>query len=97
MRGFRLQRLDHVSLGVSHRPRSIAWYGDGLGLEPRSDPAQGDQPVFRGSCLAPFQAGSETADRNSESADLRHVACAITRDGLERARAHLRELTTSES
>jgi catechol-2,3-dioxygenase len=39
----RLQRLDHVSLNVSDRARSIAWYRDVLGLEQRGEP-RGDDP-----------------------------------------------------
>ncbi len=91
MSGFRLQRLDHVSLNVSDRPRSTAWYRDVLGIEPRNESAQDDSPVFMGSCLALFQAEAETADRNYESVGLRHVAFLVGRIDLERARAHLGE------
>ena len=56
---FRLDRLDHVSLNVSDRPASIAWYRDVLGLEQRNEPRQDDWPVFMGEfgrCIALFQA-----------------------------------------
>ena len=48
MDGFRLQRLDHVSLNVGDRTRSIAWYRDVLGLAPRNEPGRDDEPVFMG-------------------------------------------------
>jgi len=33
MAPFTLQRLDHVSINVTDRPRSIAWYPDGHTVE----------------------------------------------------------------
>jgi len=74
---------------VSDRPRSIAWYRDVLGLEPRSEPGQDDSPVFMGSSVALFQAETEMADRDYESVGLRHVAFAVGSSDLERAQAHL--------
>jgi lactoylglutathione lyase len=75
-------RLDHVSLNVSDRARSIAWYRDVLGLEPRSEDRADDEPVFLGDSLALF------ADRGP---GLRHFAFAMGAAELERAREHLRE------
>ena len=54
-----LRRLDHVSLNVSDRARSIAWYRDVLGLEQRGEPPRDDWPVFMGelgACVALFVA-----------------------------------------
>ncbi len=89
-----VQRLDHVALKVSDREQSIAWYRDVLGLAPHGVATQDDWPVFvgeLGACLTLFQAQSGSAAREVESVGLRHVAFAVTRDGLERAREHLRE------
>jgi catechol 2,3-dioxygenase-like lactoylglutathione lyase family enzyme len=86
-----LQRLDHVSLNVSDRTRSIAWYRDVLGLEQRSEPTDEAEPVFMGefgACIALFQA-QPGADRPYESVGLRHVAFTVA--GLEQAQERLRE------
>jgi len=88
----KLQRLDHVSLNVSDRARSIAWYRDVLGLEQRNEPTEHAEPVFMGefgACIALFQAQSEAPERPSESVGLRHVA--FTVGSLEQAREQLRE------
>ena len=87
-----LQRLDHVSLNVSDRLRSIPWYRDVLGLEQRNEPTEDGEPVFMGefgACVALFQAQSEAPDRPYESAGLRHFA--FTVDSLEAAEERLRE------
>src|SRR5437899_1583886 len=91
---FQLQRLDHVSLNVSDRPGSIAWYRDVLGLEAGHVPAEDDEPVFMGAfgaCVALFQAESPAPERPSESVGLRHVAFTVAKDDLERAQAHFRD------
>ena len=90
----RLRRLDHVSLNVSDRPRSIAWYRDVLGLEQRGEARRDDWPVFMGefgACVALFQAQVETAERAPESTGLRHVAFTVGRDDLASAQTRLRE------
>jgi len=90
----RLRRLDHVSLNVSDRPRSIAWYRDVLGLEQRGEARRDDWPVFMGelgACVALFQAQVETAERQPESTGLRHVAFMVGRDDLAAAQTRLRE------
>jgi catechol-2,3-dioxygenase len=90
----RLRRLDHVSLNVSDRARSIAWYRDVLGLEQRGEPLRDDRPVFMGelgACVALFQAQVDTPERQPESTGLRHVAFTIGREDLEEARERLRE------
>jgi catechol-2,3-dioxygenase len=92
MTTFHLGRLDHVSLNVSDRPASIAWYRDVLGLEQRNEPHQDDWPVFMGefgSCIALFQAAVESSERGKESTGLRHVAFMVGRDDLEQAQEHL--------
>src|SRR5262249_5928252 len=81
---FRLQRLDHVSLNVSDRSRSIAWYRDVLRLELKNEPRADDQPAFMGdfgSCIGLFHG----------EARFRHVAFAMSRNDFERAQAHLTE------
>ena len=93
MSGLGLQRLDHVSLNVSDRPRSIAWYREVLGLEQRGDARRDDWPVFMGefgACVALFQAQVETPERQPESTGLRHVAFMVEPDALARAQAQLR-------
>ena len=89
-----LRRLDHVSLNVSDRARSIAWYRDVLGLEQRGEPRRDDWPVFMGelgACVALFQAQVKTAERQPESTGLRHVAFMVGRDDLAAAQTRLRE------
>jgi glyoxylase I family protein len=89
---FRLDRLDHVSLNVSDRQASIAWYRDVLGLEQRNEPRQDDWPVFMGefgTCIALFQAENVSPARERESTGLRHVAFMLGKDDLERARERL--------
>jgi catechol-2,3-dioxygenase len=88
----RLQRLDHVSLNVADRPRSIAWYRDVLGLEQRNEPTEDAEPVFMGefgACIALFQAEEPAPERPYESTGLRHVA--FTVDSLDRAQERLSE------
>ena len=89
-----LQRLDHVSLNVSDRSRSIAWYRDVLGLAQRGEPRRDDWPVFMGefgACVALFQAQVEAPERQPESTGLRHVAFMVGPDELVRAEGRLRE------
>jgi catechol 2,3-dioxygenase-like lactoylglutathione lyase family enzyme len=84
MAPFHIERLDHVALNVSHRPRSIAWYRDVLGLELQREPRADDWPAFvgeLGACLTLFQAPSA----------LRHVCFAMGAQDFARARAHLDE------
>lgn len=95
MAPFRIQRLDHVSLNVSDRPRSIAWYRDVIGLEQKREPREDDWPVFMGdfgACIALFQATEPGGTGSHEEAvGLRHVALLVSAEDLERARAHLDE------
>ena len=76
MNGFELQRLDHVSLNVGDRQRSIAWYRDVLGLEQRGEAGRDDQPVFMGefgACVALFQSQVQSGERSQSRA-----ACATS-------------------
>jgi nitronate monooxygenase len=84
--GFRLRRLDHVSLNVSDRSRSIGWYRDVLGLELQNDPRADDWPAFMGrfgACIGLFQ---------EPPVGFRHVAFTVGSDDLVRAQSHLTEL-----
>jgi catechol 2,3-dioxygenase-like lactoylglutathione lyase family enzyme len=86
-----LQRLDHVSLNVTDRTRSIAWYRDVLELEQRNLPTADDEPVFLGDPglqFGLFQAQAPAGAREPESAGLRHVALVV--DDLGEAQEHLR-------
>jgi lactoylglutathione lyase len=90
----KLRRLDHVSLNVGDRLRSIAWYRDVLGLEQRGSARRDDWPVFMGefgACVALFQAQAESPDRAPESTGLRHVAFMVGRDDLADAQERLRQ------
>jgi len=87
----KLERLDHVSLNVLDRTRSIGWYRDVLGLEQRNEPTEDAEPVFMGefgACVALFQAEVASPDRLPESVGLRHVA--FTVGSLDEAQARLR-------
>ena len=87
-----LRRIDHVSLNVSDRSRSIAWYRDVLGLVQRGEPRRDEWPVFMGelgACVALFQAQVDSPERQPESTGLRHVAFMLSADGLEEARGLL--------
>lgn len=95
---FRLQRLDHVSLNVGDRARSIAWYRDTLGLELKNRSDEDDEPVFMGefgACIGLFQAEDASPERGSESVGFRHVAFMVGKHDLARAQDHLTELDIS--
>jgi catechol 2,3-dioxygenase-like lactoylglutathione lyase family enzyme len=86
-----LQRLDHVSLNVVDRARSIAWYREVLGLPQLNQPTGDDEPVFLGHPglqFGLFQAQRTSPAREPESSGLRHVALVV--DDLDAAREHLR-------
>lgn len=85
-----LRRLDHVSLNVTDRMRSIDWYRDVLGLPQRNQPTADDEPVFLGDPglqLGLFQAQTRSPAREPESTGLRHVALVV--DDLDDAQKHL--------
>jgi glyoxylase I family protein len=87
-----LQRLDHVSLNVTDRARSIAWYRDVLGLPQLNEPIADDEPVFIGEPglqFGLFQAERQSPAREPESSGLRHVALVV--DDLDAAQERLRK------
>ena len=87
-----LRRLDHVSLNVTDRARSIAWYRDVLGLPQLNQPTEDDEPVFLGKPglqFGLFQAQRQSPAREPESSGLRHVALVV--DDLQSAQERLRE------
>ena len=71
----RLIRIDHVSLDVVDRARSLDWYAEVLGVraDGRSTPA--DEPVFLG------PAGARVALFERAAPGLRHVALATDAAG----------------
>jgi catechol 2,3-dioxygenase-like lactoylglutathione lyase family enzyme len=86
----KLERLDHVSINVVDRARSIAWYRDVFGLPQLNEPTDDDEPVFVGNPglqFGLFQAQVTSPPRETESSGLRHVALVV--DDLEAAKAHL--------
>jgi lactoylglutathione lyase len=86
-----LQRLDHVSLNVSDRARSVAWYRDVLGLPQLNQPTEDDEPVFLGHPglqFGLFQAQRQSPPREPESSGLRHIAIVV--DDLDAAQERLR-------
>ena len=94
MTPFQLRRLDHVSLNVSDRARSIAWYHDVLGLPLKNEPRQDDWPAFMGDfgrCIGLFQAQAPAVGRQAEAVGFRHLAFMVGTDDLERAQAHFDE------
>ena len=75
-----VQRLDHVSLNVVDRARSIAWYRDVLGLPQLNQPTEDDEPVFLGQPglqFGLFQAQIQSPAREPESSGLRHIALVV--------------------
>ena len=87
----RLLRLDHVSLNVTDRARSVAWYRDVLGLQQLNQATDDDEPVFLGEPgrqFGLFQAQRRSPAREPESSGLRHVALVV--DDLDAARERLR-------
>jgi len=87
----RLERLDHVSLNVTDRERSIAWYRNVLGLPQLNQPTEDDEPVFLGQPglqFGLFQAQLQSPAREPESSGLRHVAVVV--DDLDSAQERLR-------
>jgi catechol 2,3-dioxygenase-like lactoylglutathione lyase family enzyme len=86
LRTMRLLRIDHVSLDVHDRLRSIAWYEQVLGV--RADRRRGpaDEPVFLG------PAGARLGLFEERAPGLRHVALATDVAGQRRVRECLEHL-----
>ena len=86
-----LQRLDHVSLNVTDRMRSVGWCRDVLGLPQLNQPTDDDEPVFLGQPglqFGLFQAQRQSPAREPESSGLRRVAIVV--DDLDAAQERLR-------
>ena len=79
----RLIRLDHVSLDVHDRSRSIAWYEQVLGLRAGGRPGPGGEPVFLG------PAGARLGLFEERAPGLRHVALATDPAGQREVRERL--------
>ena len=71
----KLHRIDHVSLDVRDRPRSIDWYEAVLGLAPAGTHDRGDQPVFLG------PPGARLGLFQEHPPGLRHIALATDARG----------------
>ena len=72
-----LQRLDHVSLNVTDRTRSVDWYRDVLGLPQLNQPTEDDQPLSSGQPglqFGLFQSQRQSPAREPESSGLRRIA-----------------------
>jgi catechol 2,3-dioxygenase-like lactoylglutathione lyase family enzyme len=69
--GMHLHRIDHVSLDVRDRRRSLEWYEAVLGLGPVRTHDRPDQPVFLG------PAGARLGLFEERQPGLRHVALAV--------------------
>ena len=70
-----LHRIDHVSLDVADRTRSIAWYETVLGARAARRSCPPDEPVFIGPTGARLGLFAERAP------GLRHIALATDGDG----------------
>jgi catechol 2,3-dioxygenase-like lactoylglutathione lyase family enzyme len=70
-----LIRIDHVSLNVADRPRTVDWYRDILGLGASRGPRPAGQPVFVGPDRAQLGLFADRAP------GLRHIALATDRSG----------------
>lgn len=89
LRRMRLIRIDHVSLDVRDRRRSIAWYEDVLGVRAGSAPGPAGEPVFMG------PDGAQIALFEERAPGLRHVALATDADGQRQVRERLDRLGLS--
>jgi catechol 2,3-dioxygenase-like lactoylglutathione lyase family enzyme len=80
-----LIRIDHVSLDVHDRSRSIDWYEDVIGVRASGAPGPVDQPVFLGPPGAQLGLFAERAP------SLRHIALATDAAGFDATLARLSE------
>jgi catechol 2,3-dioxygenase-like lactoylglutathione lyase family enzyme len=81
-----LHRIDHVSLDVADRDRSIAWYEEVLGARAARRSCPPDEPIFIGPMGARLGLFAERAP------GLRHVALATDRRGQEGVVQRLEQL-----
>ena len=98
MSAFQLEELDHIAITVADLTRSVAWYRDVLGLEPRHQDVWGNVPTFMcaGSTgLALFPAETAKPAPKPDTARtlvMRHFAFRANRKNFEAAQQRLREL-----
>ena len=93
---FNLEQLDHVALTVADVSRSVAWYGNILGLQRRHEEVWHDCPavMYAGpNAVALFPAGRRLnpAPETGTAAVMRHFAFRADGANFERARKDLRE------
>jgi catechol 2,3-dioxygenase-like lactoylglutathione lyase family enzyme len=81
-----ITRIDHVSLNVSDRPASVAWYESVLGLPVSRRHATPDSPVFLG------ENGAQLGLFAEPPHGLRHVALGISAEDHAALRRRLEEL-----
>jgi catechol 2,3-dioxygenase-like lactoylglutathione lyase family enzyme len=82
----RLIRIDHVSLDVDDRPRSIAWYEKVIGLQASGPPGPVDEPVFVG------PPGARLGLFQERGPGLRHIALATDPHGFDATLERLSQL-----
>jgi catechol 2,3-dioxygenase-like lactoylglutathione lyase family enzyme len=81
-----LHRIDHVSLDVHDRVRSIAWYEEVLGLRAGGVSGPPDQPVFLG------PPGARLGLFQERGPGLRHIALATDAADQQQVLARLERL-----
>ena len=91
------QQIDHVAITVAELERSIAWYGDVLGLERRFQDEWGDVPTMMcagETCVALFvsERSGEGPVGPHQTPSLHHIAFRVDRQNFEAARRHFRDL-----
>src|SRR4051794_3136484 len=84
--GMNLQRIDHVSLDVGNRARSLVWYDQVLGLRSDNGRGPGDQPVFLG------PEGARLGLFEERAPGLRHIAMATDAADQRRLITHLERI-----
>jgi catechol-2,3-dioxygenase len=82
----KLHRIDHVSLDVGNRARSLFWYDQVLGLRSDNGRGPGDQPVFLG------PEGARLGLFEERAPGLRHIAMATDAADQRRLMSHLERL-----
>ncbi len=93
---FDIEGIDHVALSVSDIDRSVAWYGQVLGLERWHEEAWGSEPAFVGkgsTAIAFFGARSEKSAAwiPLETPSFLHLAFRADRKNFERAQKDFAE------
>ena len=91
------QQIDHVAITVAELERSIAWYGDVLGLERRFQDEWGDVPTMMcagETCVALFvsERPGEGPVGPHQTPSLHHVAFRVDRQNFEAARQRFSDL-----